>query len=110
MMWAILSDIHANLEALQAVLADIDGQPRHVERILCLGDTIAYGPNPCECVDLVMQRCDVVLLGELDQAVSIDPGEGFHAVMVRVLTWTKAVLEGGPQEQAEPRRNFLTRL
>ena len=52
-MKAIISDIHSNLEALQAVLADI--AKHNVTEIYCLGDIIGYGPNPRECIDLVMQ-------------------------------------------------------
>ena len=47
---AIISDIHSNLEALQAVLKDIEKHP--VTEIYCLGDVVGYGPNPRECVDL----------------------------------------------------------
>ena len=49
-MLAILSDIHANLEALETVLADI--QRRRIETVYCLGDVVGYGPNPSECVEL----------------------------------------------------------
>ena len=49
---AIISDIHGNLEALQAVLDDIS--KRDVDEIYCLGDVIGYGPNPCECLDVAM--------------------------------------------------------
>ena len=59
---AIISDIHGNLEALQAVLADARGQG--VEEIFCLGDIIGYGPNPCECLDLVIEKTRVCLLGQ----------------------------------------------
>src|SRR3954465_10330351 len=52
---AIISDIHANIEALTAVLADIDA--RGLKQIICLGDVVGYGPNPLECMDIVMQRC-----------------------------------------------------
>ncbi|MFM9065836.1 MAG: metallophosphoesterase family protein, partial [Planctomycetota bacterium] len=52
MKLAIISDIHGNLEALEAVLADIAAQA--VERIVCLGDVIGYGPNPRECLDIAM--------------------------------------------------------
>src|SRR3989304_3267095 len=48
---AILSDVHANLEALEVVLADI--RRRECDRIVCLGDFVGYGPNPNECVDLL---------------------------------------------------------
>ena len=57
---AIISDIHGNLEALTAVLADIDG--RGIKRIICLGDVIGYGPNPLECIDAVIERCEFSLM------------------------------------------------
>ena len=60
---AIISDIHSNLEALQAVLKDIE--KHSVTDIYCLGDVVGYGPNPRECVDLVM-KCKIVLLGNHD--------------------------------------------
>ncbi len=66
-MYAIISDLHSNLEALTAVFADID---RHdVESVLCLGDIVGYGPQPVECVDLVRQRCRLVLRGNHDDAL-----------------------------------------
>lgn len=64
-MFAIVSDIHGNLEALDAVLADIARHP--VSAIYCLGDLVGYGPNPVECVERAM-KWDVVLLGFFDQA------------------------------------------
>ena len=68
-MFAILSDIHANLEALTAVLADID---RHgVERVVCLGDIVGYGPDPVACINQVRQRCEVVLMGDLAVFVNL---------------------------------------
>jgi predicted phosphodiesterase len=69
-MIAIFSDVHGNLEALQAVLADIARKP--VEALYCLGDTVGYGPNPLECLDLTMGM-KVVLLGNHDQYVLSAP-------------------------------------
>ena len=66
-MKAILSDIHGNLGALQAVLADASKQGAH--EIYCLGDLVGFGPNPRECVDLAMQW-KVTLLGDLDHKVT----------------------------------------
>lgn len=63
---AIISDIHANLEALEAVIADIATQ--QVDEVLCLGDVVGYGANPNECLDLVKERCPMVLLGNHDAA------------------------------------------
>jgi diadenosine tetraphosphatase ApaH/serine/threonine PP2A family protein phosphatase len=107
-MWAILSDIHGNLEALQAVLADIDGLSSPVERILCLGDTVGYGPNPLECLDLVKSRCDLVLLGNHDQAVLFDP-EGFGASAARAVFWTRHLLDS-TGAASEERLHFLTQM
>jgi predicted phosphodiesterase len=70
---AVISDIHGNLPALEAVLADIDAVG--AQRIWCLGDTVGYGPFVNECVELVAQRCEVVLAGNHDLAVrgDVDP-------------------------------------
>ena len=72
-MKAIFSDAHANLEALQAVLADAGRQG--VADIYNLGDTTGYGPNPMECLDLSI-LLPVVLLGNNDQGILFDP-DGF---------------------------------
>jgi putative phosphoesterase len=67
--FAIISDIHGNLEALTRALEVIDDE--HVENIVCLGDTVGYGANPVECLKLVRSRCSIILLGNHD-AASID--------------------------------------
>jgi diadenosine tetraphosphatase ApaH/serine/threonine PP2A family protein phosphatase len=91
---ALISDIHGNLEALQAVLKDIE---KHgVKEIYCLGDVVGYGPNPRECIDVVMQ-CQVVLLGNHDQGAMFDP-DGFNPPAERAIFWTRGQLEGGPGE------------
>jgi predicted phosphodiesterase len=104
-MKAILSDIHANLEALQAVLEDIEKQG--VEEVYCLGDVVGYGPNPRECVDLAM-RCQICLLGNHDQGAIFDP-VGFNELALRAIMWTRAQLEAPvPSRQAsEQRWEFL---
>ena len=66
LVWAIVSDIHGNLEALQAVLAD--ARAHQCEQIVCLGDTVGYGPNPIECVRLSMSW-PIVLQGNFEAAV-----------------------------------------
>lgn len=71
-MIALISDVHGNLPALEAVLADIDALGPGA-RIWCLGDTVGYGANPAECLDLVRDRCEVVLAGNHDLAVAGDP-------------------------------------
>jgi diadenosine tetraphosphatase ApaH/serine/threonine PP2A family protein phosphatase len=69
-MWAVLSDIHANLEALDAVLADI--AKHSVSQIFCLGDLGGYGPNPVECTGRAFEW-DVTLLGDHDQHALFEP-------------------------------------
>jgi len=66
MRYAFISDIHANLEALEAVFDDIDTQ--EIDEVICLGDIVGYGANPNECVDLVVKRCPIILLGNHDAA------------------------------------------
>ena len=104
-MKAIISDIHSNLEAFQAVLEDIAKQG--VEEIYCLGDVVGYGPNPRECVDLVMS-CKIVLLGNHDQGAMFDP-EGFNPPAERAIFWTRAQLEAAvdSREARERRWEFL---
>ena len=86
---AILSDIHANLEALEAVLADMAKEG--VDSIYCLGDIVGYGPNPRECIDRVMSF-DLSILGNHDQGALYDP-EGFSSGAERAIFWTRDQLE-----------------
>ena len=105
-MRAIISDIHANLEAFQAVLADIKEQG--IDEIYCLGDVVGYGPNPRECIDLVMS-CKACLLGNHDQGALFDP-EGFNAGAERAIFWTRKMLETGDAAGNERRWEFLGEL
>jgi diadenosine tetraphosphatase ApaH/serine/threonine PP2A family protein phosphatase len=100
-VWAILSCIHANLEALDAVLLDLDRvKPAGV---ICLGDVVGYGPNPRECLDLSMNF--LTLLGNHDQALMFDP-DGFGVVAERSILWTRRILEE-PDPGRERRWQFL---
>jgi len=83
---ALISDIHGNLEALEAVLDHIRSQG--IEEVYCLGDIVGYGPDPCKCLDAVIERCRVAILGNHDQAVLIDP-DGFNPVALRAVHWTR---------------------
>ena len=67
MQVAVLSDIHANLPALEAVLGDLEDCA--VEEVWCLGDIVGYGASPDECATLVAERCTATLLGNHDLAV-----------------------------------------
>jgi predicted phosphodiesterase len=105
---AILSDIHGNLEALEAVLADIARQG--VDSIYCLGDIVGYGPNPRECIDRAMQF-NLSILGNHDQGALYDP-EGFSSGAERAIFWTRDQLEAanGDPEQTARRWQFLSEL
>jgi predicted phosphodiesterase len=103
---AILSDIHGNFEALQAVLAD--AAAKRVERFFCLGDMIGYGPNPNECLDLC-QEFDFCLLGNHENGV-LFPTEGFNSVAERSMEWTRRQILGGSSEDRQRRWAFLNRL
>ena len=87
---ALISDIHANLEALETVLADI--QDKGIERSVCLGDIIGYGPNPCECLDLVMDRCEWALMGNHDFAALYEP-TSFNMPAESAAYWTRRQFE-----------------
>lgn len=66
MLHAVLSDIHGNLEALDAVLAELDR--RKPASVACLGDFVGYGASPNECVDRLRPRLDVAVIGNHDLA------------------------------------------
>jgi diadenosine tetraphosphatase ApaH/serine/threonine PP2A family protein phosphatase len=107
---AIISDIHANLEALTAVLTHIDTQ--RIDRIICLGDIVGYGPNPVECVDLITKRCEWSLMGNHDFGVLYEP-TNFNAAAEQAAYWTRLQFEKEAEkdpEAAKRRWEFLGRL
>ena len=89
---AVVSDIHSNLHALDAVLAAIDAEAP--DELWCLGDLVGYGPRPNECCAAIAERADVCLAGNHDLAVrgSIDLFE-FHGDAGLAAKWTRDVLE-----------------
>ena len=106
-MIAIISDIHANLEALEAVLADI--APKHVESLFCLGDVIGYGPEPAACLDRAMEF-DFTIMGNHDHAVFMEPA-GFNTPAENAVFWTRRMLDGEADEGRRQRRwEFLARM
>lgn len=86
---ALISDVHANLEALTAVLADIDGAG--VDDIYFLGDLVGYGPEPEACVDLVAERCAVALKGNHDFALINGP-YGFNYIAAEAIDCTRSTM------------------
>lgn len=104
-MFAIISDIHSNIEALSAVMADID--KRGIDTIYCLGDILGYGPNPKECLDLVMDRAKVCVMGNHDYAVVYEP-TNFNLGAEQAAYWCRGVLGDEPDKKvAEKRWEFL---
>ena len=87
MRYAIISDIHSNLEALTAVMANIDRDP--VDEIACLGDLIGYGASPKPCIDLVRSKCKKVVIGNHDHAViGLTNKEYFNPNAKQAVEWT----------------------
>lgn len=92
MRTAILSDIHGNLEALEAVLADVDRVG--ADQICSLGDIVGYGPAPAECIEIVRRRAAVSLVGNHDAAVAgLTPIEEFNEFARWAVEWTAAHLD-----------------
>ncbi len=89
-MRAIISDVHSNIEALLAVLADIEKQG--AEEILCLGDVIGYGPDPEACIDLIAKRCRFCLSGNHDYAV-LTHADRFNPLAEEAVDYTRNVLK-----------------
>ena len=85
---AVLTDIHANLPALEAVLAAID--EAGLEKRWCLGDVVGYGAQPDECAALTQDRCELSLVGNHDLAVTgeIDT-DVFSASAAAAVEWTR---------------------
>lgn len=105
---AVISDIHGNATALRTVLADIEA--RGITRIVCLGDTVGYGPEPLECVDLVRERCAWSLLGNHDFGVLYEP-TNFNPSAEGSAFWTRDQFDNEPDEKLKAERyDFLNRL
>jgi len=87
--YAIVSDIHSNIEALEAALA----QTRGDDGLLCLGDIVGYGPNPNECVDRIRLRATATVLGNHDVAAIDNFGlQYFNPAAREAMRWTQSVI------------------
>ncbi len=106
MRYAVFTDIHANLEALEAVLAKIDelAKEKPIDQIWFLGDLVGYGPNPNECITKLRERTDVIIAGNHDWAAvgKIDL-EDFSAAARISAEWTA-------EQLTEEHRTFLIEL
>jgi predicted phosphodiesterase len=85
---AILSDIHSNLEAFEAVLAD--AQARECTQFVCLGDVVGYNANPHECVERVREMdCPIVKGNHDEQASLIESSRDFNELAEHAIEWTR---------------------
>lgn len=104
-MLAIISDIHGNLEALEAVLGKI--QELDISQVICLGDIVGYGPNPLECLDLVREHCQERVMGNHDFGVLYEPAN-FNVGAEQACFWTRSELLSKSQaKQRRARTTFL---
>lgn len=110
MRLAIISDIHGNVEALEAVLKDVD--MRGVEGVLHLGDLVGYGPRPNEAVALVKERGMEGVVGNYDLAVLCDDGEeGLRKYLKPSISDVgRATYEWTREKTDGPSREFLAQL
>lgn len=105
---AVISDIHGNAEALRTVLADI--RAKGLDRVICLGDIVGYGPEPLECVDLVRSVCAFSLMGNHDFGVLYEP-TNFNPGAESAAFWTRDQFDKEPDAKLrEERYEFLGRL
>jgi diadenosine tetraphosphatase ApaH/serine/threonine PP2A family protein phosphatase len=93
MRYLVISDIHANLTALQAVLEDAGKLGRDYDFVWCLGDVVGYGPEPNECVELLRSMPHLCLAGNHDWAAlgRLD-ARTFNADARKAVTWTRQTL------------------
>jgi diadenosine tetraphosphatase ApaH/serine/threonine PP2A family protein phosphatase len=89
MKFAVVSDIHSNWQALQAVMADLPS----IDEVICLGDVVGYGGDPNKCVDYVRDKRWPTLVGNHDRACTdVDILEWFNEDAARAIEWTVAHL------------------
>jgi diadenosine tetraphosphatase ApaH/serine/threonine PP2A family protein phosphatase len=87
---AILSDIHSNLNAFNAVLEDLKARGG-ADAVYCLGDVIGYGPKPLECLEIARKTFGVTLKGNHEQAV-VHGAKDFNDMARRAIDWTRAMI------------------
>jgi diadenosine tetraphosphatase ApaH/serine/threonine PP2A family protein phosphatase len=91
MSWAIFSDVHGNLEALEAVAEDFGR--RGITRAFFIGDAVGYGPSPNECLKMIAELTTVRLMGNHDHAVLQENGpEEFNKHAQAAIRWTRTAL------------------
>jgi predicted phosphodiesterase len=103
---AIVSDIHSNIEALEAVLDDIHAN--ECEEIVCLGDLLGYGPSPRQVLKIAMDLFEFTLLGNHEEGILYQP-VGFNWKAEASAWWTKDQLKS-PHYPAHENRKYWTYL
>ena len=99
MKYAVISDLHANLEALRAVLGD--ASPR-ADAVVCLGDVVGYNADPRECLRLVREACAVVIAGNHDQAAcGARRYDDFNDWARQAMDWTRQQLNAAEVDYLE---------
>lgn len=97
MRYAIISDIHGNLAALEKVLEQIEKEK--CDKIVCLGDIVGYGPYPNECVSLIKKNCEFCLMGNHDHAaLGLTDTTYFNSFAKTAIVWTRKVLSDESKE------------
>lgn len=95
-MQAIISDIHGNLEALRAVISQIESLG--IGRIVCLGDIVGYGPNPVECIHL-LENCETIITGDWDAAAISTDDPCWSPFLLEQLRWVRDEIAGDRSAQ-----------
>lgn len=107
MRYAILGDVHSNLEALQAVLADAEKQ--QVTNYVFVGDVVGYNADPCECLRIIRSLNAPTVRGNHDHYCSHDENlTGFHPLAADVVDWTRRQLS--PEDREYLRKLPYTRM
>ena len=103
----IISDVHGNIEALERVWQYIDAMGED-KRIICLGDIVGYGPDPVECLEMVVSRTDKICLGNHDYAMlSMDLDYQINQYALDAIKWTREVLDDGSKDSIKEFRYQL---
>lgn len=113
MLIRVISDIHSNFDALEAVLADPPG--READRTICLGDIVGYAAEPSRCIGKVREICEIVVTGNHDAGVAGKVSlKLFNRVGAEALRWTETVLSSEEKDwlsslpfQAESEEFFI---
>lgn len=91
MRYALIGDVHGNLEALEAVLASISDE--EADQVICLGDIVGYGANPVECIRLVREKCAKTIAGNHDHAaIGLTDIDYFNPFAKQAVLWTSEKL------------------